>query len=198
AKAISSVVFAKIELKAKDRILVIPENFEAHAKLGGEASAGILSSDFLDLILVHEFVHIFQNRKFGLKRDFGKPKSREELTALSIADEGHAQFITQKVAEERGLLRSFELLERVVSEVPASITDPALRLLFESAQQYRSFPYVQGRRFFTSLVGELGYAGALARTFEKPPRSHRQVSHPEEYLSPTKSRFDLTNVAEYR
>ncbi|MBI4606751.1 MAG: hypothetical protein HY721_32710 [Planctomycetes bacterium] len=195
ARAFAKILFAKIDV-AKGVVLVVPENFEAQAAALGDAGGRLLSPEFLDLLLVHESIHAFQERRFGLRKVFGRPRSQDELTARMSVVEGHAQLVERKVAEKRGLKDAFLLHEEVVTGVPPSVKDPAERLILETLQQFLAFPYTEGHKFLATLERKLGYAKALERAFKTPPATLRAVSHPDEYLSPPKVVLDLRKLAE--
>jgi len=195
ANGFAKILFAKIDV-AKGVILVVPENLESQAEAYGDGGAELLSPEFLDLLLVHESIHVFQDRKFDLMKVFGKPRSQEEFTARTSVVEGHAQFIERKFAEKRGLKDAFRLHEEVVTRVPPSVKDPAERLVLETLQQTLAFPYTEGLKFFTALERKLGYVKAFERSFKSPPATLRAVSRPQEYLTPPKAVFDLRKLAE--
>jgi hypothetical protein len=195
ANEFAQILFAKIDA-AKGVILVVPENLESQAEARGDTGAELLSPEFLDLLLVHESIHVFQDRKFDLMKVFGKPRSQEAFTACVSVVEGHAQFIERKVAEKRGLKEAFRLHEDVVTQVPPSVKDPAERLILETLQQTLAFPYTEGLKFFTALERSLGHAKAFERAFKSPPATLRVVSRPEEYLRPPRTTLDLRKLAE--
>lgn len=156
--------------------------------LGGQA--------FLDVVLIHEAVHVFQHRRFDLLAFVGKPRTREELVGRFAVIEGHSQHVTARVAAALGLGDAFELLCDVNSEVPPDVEDDALRLMLQAVVANASVAYVEGRSFFAHLAGELGEEAALERAFSQPPRTLRELARPADYLSGAKAAVDVVALAE--
>ena len=120
ARAYSRALLAKVETSA-GHMHVCPENFERMAQLD-RSWVGIQSPSGLDVILIHEMTHVWQERHYGLEKVFGKPKSIDELLARASVIEGHAQYVARAVAERRGLGGAFDLFVRMQTEVPDSVT----------------------------------------------------------------------------
>ncbi|MCK6460348.1 MAG: HEAT repeat domain-containing protein, partial [Planctomycetes bacterium] len=189
----SQILLAKVDLST-GAIHVCPENFRRIAALD-ESWKGLLSQDALDAVLMHEMVHVFQVRRFGLARFVGAPPSIEALTARSAVIEGHAQYVGRIAAERRGLEEAAALIDRTQTEVPASIEDPALRHFAQIVGANLAFAYVEGEKFVGGVAAKLGYAKAVERIFESPPGTLRAVSNPEEYLAPRAPDTSLDGIS---
>jgi len=185
-------VMGKIDLQSGS-LCVVDASFELMASQDDSWKA-IYSQRFLDQVLLHEAVHVYQNQKFNLVAFIGTPHTQAELLGCMAVIEGHAQYITREAVEKLELQDVFELFIAINTEVPPSISDPIQRTLLEAQMANLAFPYLEGEEFFTSVVGKLGYPEALSRVFETPPRTVRAVSHFEEYLNPPKDVVDLAAV----
>ncbi|MBX3466977.1 MAG: hypothetical protein KF878_08775 [Planctomycetes bacterium] len=193
-RALSEACFGKLHL-ADGHVMVAGEAFERLAAVAPEL-AGLREAAFLDVILVHEAVHVWQDRRFGVRAFVGHPRDEEELRARFCVLEGHAQVVTRRVAERLGLGEAFALLVRANSEVPSSVTDPALRHFLDAVTQVTGFQYVSGERFVAAALERLGRDAGLERLFTAPPRTLRAVSHPERYLDPpAEADLDLRALA---
>jgi hypothetical protein len=192
ALLLSKLLFAKID--TADRVIrIVPQCFEDQADSAPEL-AGIRSPGFLDVILVHEAVHVYQDRKFGIMKFIGKPRTQDELKARFSVLEGHAQHVTRQVAKDLDLGQAFDLYVKAITEVPSTVRDPALKLLAPIRAAEASFSYVEGEKFVAALIGRLGREEALDRVFRSPPKTLAEVSDPDRYgLAPSKepSAFDL-------
>lgn len=191
-KQMAPRVMGKIDLESGN-LRVVDAGFELMASLDDSWQA-IYSQRFLDLILLHEAVHVYQHQKFNLVDFVGTPHTQAELKSCEAVIEGHAQYITRKAMEKLDLQDAFKLFLAINTEVPPSITDPIQRTQIQTQMANIAFPYLEGEGFFTSIAGELGYTEALSRVFETPPRTVRAVSHFEEYLNPPEDAVDLAAV----
>jgi HEAT repeat protein len=153
---------------AKDPICLLAEHFNAFK---GADVRGVL-----DVVLVHEMVHIFQQRVLGAKTP---PGPRPACRAHAALREGHAEFVARRVAARLGLDAAFELLAR-----PHAAERPA-REKFSDFGPYawHIFHYGDGERFFAALADRLGYAEAERRAFASPPRTMGQITYPPDYLN---------------
>ncbi len=182
ARALSEACFGKVHL-AEGHVMVVGESFATLADAAPEL-AGLRAARFLDVILLHEAVHVWQDRRFDVDAFVGKPRDEEELRGRFCVLEGHAQVVTRRVAERLGLTDEFALFVRANGEVPSTITDPVLRLMAETTTKVMGFQYVDGERFVAHVLERLGPEAGLERLFTAPPRTLRAVSHPELYLDP--------------
>ena len=155
---------------------ICPENFLVLTEI--EPSwRGMLDRDFLDVLLLHELVHVFQERRFA--GFLGAPSSLEQLQARHAVLEGHAQYVAREAAKRRGLDAAFALFEKVNTEVPPSVKDPALRRSIEDSVAQLAFVYTDGEKFFRAVTEKLGYEKALDRVFSSPPATVRAIRTPQ-------------------
>lgn len=189
----SRILLAKVDLST-GAIHVCPENFRRIAAMD-ESWKALLSQDALDAVLLHEMVHVFQARRFGLARFVGAPTSVEQLTARSAVIEGHAQYVGRIAAKRRGLDDAAGLIDRTQTEVPASVEDPALRHFAEVVGANLAFAYVEGEKFVGAVASKLGYGKAVERIFLSPPETLRVVSNPDEYLVPRAPDTSLDGIS---
>jgi HEAT repeat protein len=189
----SQILLAKVELET-GAIHVCPENFRRIADLDASWK-GLLSQDALDAVLLHEMVHVYQVRRFGLARFVAALPSIEQLSARSAVIEGHAQYVGRIATKRRGLDAAAGLIDRTQTEVPASIQDPALRHFAEIVGANLAFAYVEGEKFVGAVAAKVGYEKAVERIFASPPGTLRAVSNPAEYLDPPAEDTSLEEMA---
>jgi len=181
ANALAKMVLAKLDIET-GRILVNPASFKTVADAAPEYRE-VGGAPFLDLIIVHETVHLWQHRRYGMGKFVGQPETTEEIMCRLAVIEGHAQHVAAAAAESLGLSEEFALLERLNSEVPSSVDDPGVRLVLQAMTTFFSFQYMEGREFVDAVVAELGNEAGVARVFEHPPAMVRHVGRPAEYLA---------------
>lgn len=193
-RALATWCFGKLHL-AEGHVLIHAGAFASIARLAPEL-AGVADPACLDVILIHEAVHVWQDRRFGVRAVIGQPRTEEELRARQCVIEGHAQVITRRVAERLGLDEAFASFVRANSGVPSTVTDPAARQMAEAVASMLSLQYVEGERFVAAVMEALGPEAALERLFTSPPGTLGEVSRPDDYLSPPGSDgVDLTAAA---
>lgn len=169
---------------------VCPANLRQLAEAAPEWKAAI-GPDYLDLVLAHELVHAYQRDQFGSRMVLHPPDGLEEAAALSAVLEGHAQYVTRRVADRRGQSAAFDLGVSMLTDLPGSLTDESLREGLRLSQGELRFSYVAGERFVDAVVERLGYALAVRTLFFFPPRTTAAISDPGEYFEPRKESFDL-------
>ncbi len=140
-----------------------------------------LGADLLDVVLIHELVHVAQHRTLGLSGYIRAARSPEAVLARRAVLEGHAELVTARVAERR------DLTEAVPRMTPTENDSPVkdMYLLFEvRADALRMvFPYVHGRAFVESAFARLGRDVALRRLAAEPP-ALPQIVAPETWPGP--------------
>lgn len=193
ANFVSRFALGKVDLE-HGGLLVCPANFRRVAD-ADQAWQGVLSQECLDVVLLHELVHVYQERRFGLLRFFGTPSSLERLQACRCVAEGHAQYVTRRAAEKAGLGDAFRLFVATQTEVPPGVEDAGTRHLMQVIQAMASSAYVDGEKFVAAIVDELGYEKAVARIFAHPPTSLTEVARPHEYLDPPGGGVDVDRIA---
>ena len=126
-------------------------------------------------VAVHELTHALQDQRFGLTH-FLDPRKREsdELMARAALVEGDATAIMQEFMSERSSKSSKGLSEVTFQE--SSITIP------ETLERILLFPYLDGLTFVRH-VQRFGGSSAINGAFSKPPRTSREILHPEQYVN---------------
>jgi hypothetical protein len=175
---------------AKGRVLIQPSALRLLAL--ATATPDLNSQQGLDVLLVHEVVHIYQSRKHkGLMRWFGSPRDLGEMRVRMAVSEGHAQWAAKEVSRKLGLERGFAAFHGMhTKSVPGGSSARAMRDMV-------AFPYVEGVRFFSYVAKELR-SGAVAfkRVFAQVPSTLHEISHPADYLHPRKLVLpDLRKIA---
>jgi len=126
-------------------------------------------------VAVHELTHALQDQKFGLTH-FLDPKEREsdELMARAALVEGDATAIMQEFMSGRSVKVAKDISEVSVPESTVKVPETLERILL--------FPYLDGLTFVRH-VQRLGGFSAINAAFSNPPRSSREVLHPEQYIN---------------
>lgn len=160
-------------------LLVCPENIRWMSEQAAEYG-GVLDPHFLDVLLLHELVHVAQPRT----PDWAGPAARrvEALQVRRAVREGHAQYVARRIAARRNLKGAFEVLVAVLEAVPTSARD---RDGQEVQAGPRGYAYTAGERFVAVVAGALGERKATQRIFTDPPRHLRAIDRPESYVDPT-------------
>jgi len=193
AKLVARYLLGEVDPESA-RLLICPENFERVAALD-PAWKGVASQEFLDTVLLHELVHVYHQRRFGLRRFLRTPDSVEQTAARRCVLEGHAQYVTRRAARRAGLGDAFRIFVATQTEVPPGIEDAGTRREMEAIRLQAAFAYVEGEKFVGAIVKELGYAKAVARIFAEPPTSLELVAWPNNYLRPPVATVDLDRIA---
>ena len=126
-------------------------------------------------VAVHELTHALQDQRFSLSR-FLDPAihNNDELMARAALVEGDASAVMQDFLRGRTGAGNEGEIQAPASEAVPTVP-PAL-------QRVLVFPYIQGLSFARRVAREGGYA-ALNEAFLRPPKSSREVLHPEEFTS---------------
>jgi hypothetical protein len=126
-------------------------------------------------VAVHELTHALQDQRFGLTR-FLDPKEREsdELMARAALVEGDATAIMQEFMTGKGDKASKGPSEVTFPESAAKIPETLERILL--------FPYLDGLTFVRH-VQRFGGMSAINAAFSNPPKTSREVLHPEQYVN---------------
>jgi hypothetical protein len=126
-------------------------------------------------VAVHELTHALQDQKFGLTH-FLDPKQREsdELMARAALVEGDATAIMQEFMSGRSVKASKDISEVSLPESTVKVPEALERILL--------FPYLDGLTFVRH-VQRFGGFSAINAAFSNPPKSSREVLHPEQYIN---------------
>jgi len=138
---------------------------------------------FLDLVIIHELVHLHQVRHLRLDDMLGHPRTLTQLRARRAVAEGHAEYVTRRVARRRGIEDLWLRAAEAHTQPPGDVTDPWERRSQRIALLQHYFEYVEGERLVSALVERLGYAEAVRRLFSLPPSDLLSVWRPEVYLA---------------
>jgi hypothetical protein len=127
----------------------------------------------------------------------GAPKTLEELLVRECVAEGHAQFITRRIAHGLDLKNTFELLQgnaarAVLLAAPRRMRD----LSIEIAREVARLRYDEGEKFFAACVERFGYAEAERHVFGAPPTRLRQIVRPGEYFGDCRLKPDYLDVVD--
>ena len=137
----------------------------------------------LDLILLHELIHVHQHRHLESPAFYESIGSRADILARRAVLEGHAEYLTRKIAPKLGLAELYETWFRDRFEPPARIKLGFMRMDCRITAADLGYAYVQGREFVAAMVEKLGEKEAIRRIFKDPP-SLAAISRPEEFLRP--------------
>ncbi|MHC4223321.1 MAG: HEAT repeat domain-containing protein [Planctomycetota bacterium] len=139
----------------------------------------------LDLILLHELIHVHQHRFLESAAFHESARSRADILARRAVMEGHAELLARKIAPSLGLAELYETSYRDRFEPSPRITHEFIRADHRIAAADQGYAYIQGRKFIAAIVERLGYEPAMEQVFKDPP-SLAEVSRPEEYPRPRK------------
>jgi HEAT repeat protein len=134
----------------------------------------------LDVVLLHELIHVHQHRFLETPAFHESVRSRADILARRAVLEGHAEFLSRKIAPRLGLGEFYEKWSRSRTEPPARIKYAFVRTEHRVSAADLLYAYVQGEKFVAAMVEELGYEEAMRQIFSDPP-SLAEVSRPEEY-----------------
>lgn len=184
AKPTAQMLLGKVDLQ-NNYVAICPENFRFIAGLSPGYS-WITDPESLDVVLIHESVHIFQNSQLGIKKFFAKKgaqlDNQDKLMSIFSVLEGHAEYVTKRSCEAIGLGKYFEHWVDLHTKTPEEIKDPFTKAMMNTVISTSSFQYVQGEKFLDALVKKMGYEKAIPLVFENPPQSTLEVGFPERYF----------------
>jgi len=126
-------------------------------------------------VAVHELTHALQDQRFGLTH-FLDPQRREsdELMARAALVEGDATAIMQDFMSRRPKNIAKGLSEVIFSESNIKVPEAVERILL--------FPYLDGLTFVRH-VQRFGGISAVNTAFSNPPKTSREILHPEQYVN---------------
>ncbi|MFO0932239.1 MAG: hypothetical protein U1E39_05970 [Planctomycetota bacterium] len=159
-------------------IHVLPDNVE---RMAAERRApALVSSDVLQVVLVHEAVHALDWARWGWVAHRKTLKTGDELQAFSAVAEGHAQLVAEDVAVAQGRRAAFEAMTSAIVALPDDLP-PASRAMAQAAVAEAAFGYVVGHRFLRAVREARGPEG-VDELLRAPPRETRVVEDPRRYL----------------
>ena len=174
AHIMSQVVLGKYSY-LKKALYIIPDNVKSQVEMLEVEDEDF--EDFVFLVVAHEMVHALDDQHFDLQEILKTRDSAEKMQAFNAFTEGHAVYVSNKLADR---LQLSEMARKLSVKSAAGITDENNRM----QQQIFHSVYVTGAEFVETIINSKGLA-IVAKVFTSPPTSTRQIMHPEEYLDPS-------------
>jgi len=175
AHDVSQSLLGKYSLIKKE-FLIVPDNIESLIK-----NFDIKDEDWQDfvfLVVAHEMVHALDDQYFELLNKETAMDNAEGMQAFGALVEGHAVYVTNKIAERLKLSDTVNTAKEV------------------SLKSVGGGIYIKGSGFVEAIINKKGLAG-VAEAFASPPVSTRQIMNPEEYFNPlTAVAFDCSKLLE--
>ncbi|MAG55079.1 MAG: hypothetical protein CMJ83_02185 [Planctomycetes bacterium] len=140
------------------------------------SSPGFVPQEFLDILLVHESVHVRQMRHFVTV--WSKIKGLSTIMTVRAVTEGQAEWVAHRYASEAGLDETLAFYHMLISG--EGMLDEGMMGL---VSRVTVFPYVKGHAFFKQAVEKLGLQAAERRVLMNPPTRIGSITKPEEYLA---------------
>lgn len=139
-----------------------------------------------ETVVIHELAHAMQDQNFGIgAKDFALRADTDAAFAYHALLEGEASLVMMAYLIEKGGA-DFDALVRqdkfanalaMAAEGDKSIDASTPRYFAEALR----FPYIDGLRFVIAAYRRGGWQ-ELDRVHADPPRSTREILHPEDYL----------------
>lgn len=184
AGTLAKLIFAKLDVREKNVIRVCPSAFEYLPTLHKQYRV-VNDGNFLDMLLLHEAVHVYQAHKVDMLDFYANGKNPPGVMTRAAVIEGMAQYYAEKAAADLKLdwdwQQWLKVFKQPAEKGPESLGD-AKRVALELFSSMVSFPYLQGHRFVSEVVAALGEKEAIARLFAKPPSSPIEISSPKLYI----------------
>lgn len=157
-----------------------------------EATRGIADQSMLvNSVMIHELTHALQDQRFDIGRtDLALRNDWDASMAFHAVVEGEASLVMLASIVAKG---GASLDDVIGSEIFDSIATVATgdQMIDPDAPRYfvesLKFPYLQGMRFVVEAYRRGGWK-EVDRIYADPPRSSREVLHPEEYFARTSSK----------
>ncbi len=159
---------------------IVPDNVKTVTKLLEVKDDQI--ENFVFLLVTHEMVHALDDQYFDLKEKITSRTNVESAGAFNSLMEGHAVYVTDKVADK---LKMSETAKQLSVKSAAGLTGTANRM---QQQTYHNI-YEKGAEFVKAIIGKKGPA-IITTAFNSPPVSSAQIFYPDKYLNPT----DVTDI----
>ncbi len=172
-------ILGKVDM-LQGAVHIIPEHFRSVVYEHGQRD--LYSQDVVDVVLIHEAIHVHQFRHLGLNRMLGRPAGDEEEKARMAVIEGHAESVTRRVASKLGLLPAFTRMQTALSDVPRVMRETQKAAEAREDAERLVFAYVEGEKFVESVIEALGVAKATERLFATPPLTCELIRSPKSYL----------------
>ena len=174
AHMMSQVVLGKYSY-LKKALYLIPDNVKSQVEMLEIKDEDL--EDFAFLVVAHEMVHALDDQHFDLQKSLETRDSAEKMQAFNAFTEGHAVYVSERVADR---LKLSEMAQKLSVKSAAGITDENNRM----QQQVFHNIYVLGSKFVEAIIDSKG-PSIIAKAFAAPPASTRHIMHPAEYLDPS-------------
>lgn len=138
-------------------------------------------------VVLHELTHALQDQHFDVgRRDFAMRNDWDASLAYHCLMEGDASLVMMaSVIDGMGvsfddMMKNEQLVSTITSAASADQTIPpgTPRYFAESVK----FPYIEGMKFVIAAYRRGGWK-AVDAIYANPPRSSREILHPEEYFA---------------
>ncbi|HEX7190338.1 MAG TPA: hypothetical protein VF381_02095 [Thermoanaerobaculia bacterium] len=150
-----------------------------------------------DSVAVHELTHALQDQRFGIgKEDVATRHDTDANLALHALIEGEASLVMMvKMLQPMGatvdsIVENDTMIDALAKASMTMTTNESTPRYFVESLVV---PYTAGLKFVITAYRRGGWA-AVSRIYSSPPRSMREILHPEEYFSGkrTTNPFSLT------
>lgn len=153
-------------------------------------AAAPLDSELIEsAVVLHELTHALQDQRFDVgRRDYALRNDWDADLAYHALMEGDASLVmmaavTEKTGQKLDDLVANPMLLNLLTSSAAmekTIDQSAPRYFVESLK----FPYIDGLKFVIAAYKRGGWK-AVDAVYANPPRSTREILHPEEYFART-------------
>lgn len=146
--------------------------------------APLMNKRILRVLLAHECTHALDFERWPALDTARKDRPTEEgIKAVGAILEGHAQFISERVAATWKLEKEFQEFSELILAAPKGMS-AANRMLAEILIAEIKFAYFQGHEFFRAVHAARGRAGVEA-ALNRPPETVAPIERPQVYLDPS-------------
>jgi hypothetical protein len=150
-----------------------------------------------DSVAVHELTHALQDQRFGIgKEDVATRHDTDANLALHSLIEGEASLVMMaKMLQPMGatvdtIVKDDQMIDALAKASVAMTTNETTPRYFVDSLVV---PYTAGLKFVIAAYRHGGWP-AVTRVYQNPPRSMREIMHPDEYFAGkrTTNPFSLT------
>lgn len=140
-------------------------------------------------VLVHELAHALADQHFHLEKYIRQGRNDDSATARMAVMEGQAQWLMYELMAKKtgqSLKTDRSMVQMFVNASSSGLSQyPELSNAPLYIRESLLFPYTRGLLFQQAVAEKLGDAG-FAEVFRNPPRSTREILHPELYFGARK------------
>ena len=138
------------------------------------------SNEFKRGVMLHEIFHALQDQTFDLTQLHQSAANSDADQAIDALIEGEAMLAVSD-------LMNYNFAAHAKLPAEGNISDDLFNRLFE---------YGNGMQFVTHLREQGGWE-QVDTAFLNPPKSTREIFHPEKYLSASREQISQTGIGEY-